>query len=56
MKIVNSDFWILAGILLTMGGIGVWEGSEIHPIFYSQSAIIFGGLGYFAFRTFTVDR
>jgi len=56
MKIANSDFWILAGILSTMGGIGVWEGSEIHPAFYSQPAIIFGALGYLAFRAFHVDR
>jgi len=52
MKVTNSDFWILAGILSTIGGVGVWEGYELNPAFYSQSAILFGGIGYFGYKTF----
>jgi hypothetical protein len=52
----NSDFWLLTGMLLTLGGIGIWEGNELHPTFYSQSALIFGGVGYFAFKTFYADK
>jgi hypothetical protein len=56
MKISNSDFWILAAIFSTIGGIGVWEGNELHPAFYAQPAIIFGSLSYFAHKTFLLDR
>lgn len=56
MHIANSDFWTLAGILSTIGGIGIYEGYELSPLFHSQTAIIFGGLGYLAFKTFYVDR
>ena len=52
MHISNSDFWILAGIFSAIGGIGIYEGSELSPVFYSQPAIIFGGLGYFAVQQF----
>ena len=52
----NSDFWVLAGILATVGALGVYEGSELHPVFYSQSSILFGGLGYFAYKTFYLNR
>ena len=50
MKVANSDFWILATIFSTIGGIGIYEGYELSPMFYSQPAIIFGGLGYFALQ------
>ena len=56
MHISNSDFWILPGILSAIGGIGIYEGSELSPVFYSQPAIIFGGLGYFAFKAFYSGR
>jgi hypothetical protein len=56
MQISNSDFWILAGILSTIGGIGIHEGNELHPVFYTQPAIIFGTLGYFGYKTFYLDR
>jgi hypothetical protein len=52
----NSDFWVLAGILATVGSLGVYEGSELHPAFYSQSSILFGGLGYFAYKALYLDR
>jgi hypothetical protein len=52
----NSDFWVLAGILTTVGALGVYEGSELHPVFYSQSSILFGGLVYFAYKTFYLNR
>jgi hypothetical protein len=52
----NSDFWVLAGILATVGALGVYEGSELHPVFYSQSSILFGGLGYFAYKALYLDR
>jgi hypothetical protein len=48
MKISNSDFWVLAGILSTVAGIGIYEGCELSPVFYSQPLILFGGLCYFA--------
>ena len=35
IKISNSDFWVLAASFVIVGGIGVWEGEKIHPIFYS---------------------
>ena len=56
MNISNSDFWVLSAILSMIGGIGVWEGNELHPAFYAQPAIIFGSLGYFAYKTFFLDR
>lgn len=56
MHISNSDFWILAGILSAIGSVGIYEGSAVHPAFYAQSAIIFGGLGYLAFKAFYLDR
>jgi len=56
LHISNSDFWILAGILSAIGSIGIYEGSAVHPVFYAQPAIIFGGLGYFAFKAFYLDR
>lgn len=52
----NSDFLILAAMLSTVGGIGIWEGYEVHPIFYSQSGILFGAIGYFVYRIFWLDR
>jgi hypothetical protein len=56
LKIPNSDFFILAAILSAIGGIGVWEGYEVHPAFYSQSGVIFGAIGYFAYRVFWLER
>jgi len=53
--ISNSDFWVLAGILSTIGGIGIYEGNEIHPAFYSQSAIIFGTIGYCGYKLFYAE-
>jgi len=50
LKVANSEFWILAGILSSIGSIGIYEGMELHPLFYTQPAIIFGGLGYFAMQ------
>jgi hypothetical protein len=52
----NFDFWVLAGILATVGALGVYEGNELHPVFYSQSSILFGGLGYLAYKAFYLDR
>jgi hypothetical protein len=40
MKIFNSDFWVLAGILSIVSGIGIYEGYELNPAFYSQPAIL----------------
>lgn len=56
LKIPNSDFLIVATMLSAFGGLGVWEGYEVHPIFYSQSAVLFGGVGYFAYRIFWLER
>jgi hypothetical protein len=56
LHISNSDFLILAGIFSAIGGIGVYEGYALNPALYSQPAIIFGGVGYFAYKTFYADR
>ena len=56
MKVGNSDFWILAAIFSTVGSIGIFEGNEINPVFCSQLAIIFDGLGYFAYKVFYLDH
>ena len=56
MKSPNSDFVILAAILSGIGGIGVWEGYEVHPIFYSQSGVLFGAVGYIAYHSLWLDR
>jgi hypothetical protein len=56
MKIPNSDFWSLAAIIVVIGGIGVWEGSELHPAFYIQPAILFGSLGGLSYKAFVLDK
>lgn len=56
MQVSNSDFWILAGILSTIGGIGIYEGNELHPAFYLQPGIIFGTISYFGYQVFYLDR
>jgi hypothetical protein len=56
LHISNSDFWILAGIFSAIGGVGIYEGNELHPMFYSRPVIIFGGLGYLAYVLFYLDR
>jgi len=55
MNICHSDLWILAGIIAAIGGIGIWEGYELHPAFYAHPAILFGGLGYMAYKVI-LDR
>ena len=56
MPICNSDLWILAGIISAIGGIGIWEGYELHPGFYAHPAILFGGLGYMAYKAIFLDH
>jgi hypothetical protein len=56
LKLANSDFWVLAGILSGFGCIGIYEGNEIHPAFYLQSAILFGAAGCFGFKTFYFEK
>jgi len=56
MSIPNSDLWILAGVISAIGGIGIWEGYELHPAFYAHPAILFGGLGYMAYKAIYLDR
>ena len=55
MKMSNFDFWILAAIVSTIAGIGIFECTQLHPVFYSQPIIIFGALGYFAYKGFYLD-
>jgi hypothetical protein len=55
LALKDSDFWILAAIFSTIGAVGVYEGNELHPSFYAQPAIIFGSIGYFAYKTFYSD-
>jgi len=56
VKVSNSDFWILAGIFSVIGTLGVHEGNELHPAFYSQTVILFGGLGYLAYKALYLDH
>ena len=55
MRISNSDFWLLATLVSAIAALGVYEGCLLHPLFYSQPVIIFGGLGYFAYKAFYFD-
>jgi len=52
----STDFWLLAAMLSGFGGVGVWEGYEIHPVLFSQSAVIFGFIAYFGYRVFYLER
>jgi hypothetical protein len=56
VKITNSDFWILAGILSVIGGLGIYEGYAFQSALYTQPVIIFGGLGYMGFKTLYLER
>jgi len=56
MRVSNSDFWTLAGILSIIGGIGIYEGSELHPAFYIEPVIMFGTIGYCGYKVFYVNR
>lgn len=55
LQISNSDFWVLAGILGAISGLGIWEGYEVHAVFYSQPAIILGFAGYFGYKILYED-
>jgi hypothetical protein len=56
MYLSRPDFMILAGILSAIGGLGLYEGYEVHPIFYSQSALLFGSVGYAGYKVFFADN
>lgn len=56
MALSNSDFWIAAVMLSGFGGLGVWEGYEVHPVFFSQAAVNFGFIGYFWYQVFHLDH
>jgi hypothetical protein len=56
MLLSNSDFRNVVIMLSIFGGLGVWEGYEVHPVFYSQSVVIFGFIGYVWYQIFVVDR
>ena len=56
MKCSNSDFWTLVGIISFIGAFGIYEGNELHPVFYSQSITLFAGTGYLAFKIFYLDN
>jgi hypothetical protein len=56
LNIPNSDFWIVTAILSACGGLGIWEAYEAHPIFYTQSGILFGAIGFLAYRVFWLER
>lgn len=56
MGVSNSDFLVLAGILSAIGGLGIYEGYAVHPIFYSQSALLFGAAGLAGYRVLYLDR
>ena len=52
----NRDFVIMAGILSAIGGLGIYEGYEVHPVFYSQSVLLFGTAGYAGYKVFYADN
>ena len=56
MSLSRPDFLILAGILSAIGGLGLYEGYEVHPVFYSQSALLFGSIGYAGYKVFLADN
>lgn len=56
MRVANSDFLILAGILSSFGGLGIYEGYELHPVLYSQPIILFGATAYYGYTTFYRDK
>ena len=56
MRASISDFWILAGMLSSLGGLGIYEGYEVHSVFYSQSAVLFGAAGLAGYKVFHSDK
>ena len=56
MRASISDFWILAGILSSLGGLGIYEGYEVHSVFYSQSSVLFGAAGLAGYKVFYSDK
>lgn len=52
----NHDFMLLAGVLSAIGGIGIYEGYEVHPVFYSQSVLLFGTVAYAGYKVFYADK
>lgn len=56
MYFSKSDFLMFAGILSAIGGLGIYEGYEVHPVFYSQSVLLFGTVGYAGYKVFYADR
>lgn len=56
MFISNRDFMMMAGILSAIGGLGIYEGYEVHPVFYSQSVLLFGTGAYAGYKVFFADK
>jgi len=49
-RFMESSFIILATMLAIFAILGIIEAQLLHPVFYSNSAVIFGILGYFTYR------
>ena len=56
MFMSNRDFMMMAGILSAIGGLGIYEGYEVHPVFYSQSVLLFGTAAYAGYKVFYADK
>lgn len=56
MYLSNRDFIMIAGILSAIGGVGIYEGYEVHPVFYSQSVLLFGTAAYVGYKLFQADK
>ncbi len=56
MYVSKVDFLVFAGMFSAIGGIGIYEGYEVHPIAYSQSILLFGAVGYAGYKVFYADK
>ncbi len=41
-----NDYVVMIAIVSVVSGFGIYEGIELHPAFYSQSAVIWIMFGY----------
>lgn len=56
MFMSSRDFMMMAGILSAIGGLGIYEGYEVHPVFYSQSVLLLGTAAYAGYKAFFADK
>ena len=56
MLLSKTDFLILAGILSGIGSLGIYEDYTVHPVFYSQAALLFVATCVAGHKVFIADR